>query len=314
MIGQMQISEKPRARQATKAHTETGTGRRHQAGPDRVDYVPNPEYHCPGTERELFGPGAPAISVPQWRPSLEIGDAREDLEGPKAKVTLSRRDEAILFRRYNCARHHLAGLMAKQARRVSGPRAGEILTWRRRVLENQDALTQANMALVVAMAKRTRIYSVEFEELVSEGNMTLLRAMDKFDVSLGFKFSTYACSAILRAFSRLATKAGTYRQRFPASSEPQKERSDALEQRHTAQHDLALEDLRHVLARNRADLTDVERTVLEARFALAGQDHTHTLWEVSRRLRLSEERVRQVQIGALGKLRQALEPTVSPAA
>lgn len=311
MIGQVQTSEKSTAGQVTKGHTETGAASR-QAGPERVDYVANPEYHSPGVERELFGPEAPTISVPRWSPSPELGDAQSDVERGKAKGTLSRQDEAILFRRYNCARHHMADLTAKQTRRFSVVRANAILTWRTRVQENQDALTQANMALVVAMANRTRIRSVEFEELVSEGNMTLLHAMDKFDVSLGFKFSTYACSAILRAFSRLATKAGTYRQRFPTTAEPKMDRSDALEQRHIDQHDLALEGLQHILAHHQAVLTEVDRTVLGARFALAGQDRTNTLLEVSKLLGLSEERVRQIQIGALAKLRQALELAYSP--
>jgi DNA-directed RNA polymerase specialized sigma subunit len=49
------------------------------------------------------------------------------------------------------------------------------------------------------MAKRTRLGDVDFAEIVSEGNMALMRAVDKFNVDKGFKFSTYACRAILKA-------------------------------------------------------------------------------------------------------------------
>jgi RNA polymerase sigma factor (sigma-70 family) len=308
----MQVPEQRTGRRATGGHNKTGT-RLYQSIPDHVDHVPNPEYLCPDAEKTLFGLDAPTISVPRWRPFLEFEDGQEEVElsqaGPK---NLSRQDEAILFRRYNCARYHLASLMEKQVRRFARGRVPEILAWYRRVLENRATLIQANMALVVAMAKRVRADSVEFGELVSEGNMALLRALDKFDFSRGFKFSTYACCAILKAFSRLVTQAGTYRQRFSTSFEPEMERSDELERRHDDQHELALEDLRRALIRNRARLTDVERTVLGARFAVVGHDHVHTLQEVGGLLRLSSERVRQVQNEALTKLRRALELTSSP--
>ena len=49
-----------------------------------------------------------------------------------------------------------------------------------------------------------RLGDVDFAEVVSEGNMALIRAVDKFNVERGFKFSTYACRAILKAFSRTA--------------------------------------------------------------------------------------------------------------
>jgi RNA polymerase sigma factor (sigma-70 family) len=312
MISQLQAPEQPTARRATKGHNGTGA-RLDQSIPDHVDHVPHPEYLCPGTENMLFGPAAPTISMPQWRPSPELTDAQDEVELPKARLNLSRQDEALLFRRYNCARYHMAGLMEKQMRHFSPGRVPEILAWYRRVLENRAALTQANMALVVAMAKRTRIDSVEFGELVSEGNMALLRAVDKFDYSRGFKFSTYACCAILKAFNRLASKAGTYRQRFPTNTEPQTERSDESDRRHADQRELGLEDLRRVLILNRAGLTDVEQTVLGARFAVVGHDRIHTLREVSGLVRLSGERVRQVQNGALSKLRRAMEVTFSPA-
>jgi RNA polymerase sigma factor (sigma-70 family) len=277
-----------------------------------VAHVPNPEYLCAGAEKALFGPQAPAILVPQWRPATDCEGGQEEVELPEARASLSRHDEALLFRRYNFARYHLADLMDKQARRFASSRVPEILAWYARVLENRSALTQANMALVVAMARRTRIHSVDFDELVSEGNMALLRAVDAFDFSRGFKFSTYACFAILKAFSRLATQAGTYHERFPTIAEPEMDRSDELGRRHADQRESAVEDLRRVLTFNRAGLTNVERTVVGTRFAVVGHDRVHTLREVSGLLRLSAERVRQVQNGALVKLRRALAVTFSP--
>ncbi len=273
-------------------------------GPE-VDYVPHPDYRLAATEQRLFGPQARDIAVHQWRQFPEIEDERRRPARPRVK--LSREDEAELFMRYNYARYRVAGLMAQQRRRFLLRRVGDMLGWYRRALANRAALVGANMPLVVAMGKRTRISTVEFAELISEGNMALMRAVDKFDVSRGFKFSTYACRAILKAFNRLATKTGGYRQRFPTEYAPQMEHSDEVDRRHREQRALAIEDLRRVLGRNGAALSNVEMAVVGARFAVAGYDHTHTLEQVGSLVGLSKERVRQVQNLALNKLRAALE-------
>jgi RNA polymerase sigma factor (sigma-70 family) len=273
-----------------------------------VDYVPHQQYRCAGTEETLFGPDAPTISVPQWRPALGSEDGQEEAQlSPARPKSLSRQDEELLFMRYNCARYRLAKLSAQQRRRFSEGRVSEMLAWDRRTRENRAALIDANMGLVLAMAKRMTIHSVEFDELVSEGNLALLRAVDKFDFSRGFKFSTYACSAILKAFSRLAAKAETYRRRFPVSFVPEMERSNELEWRDAEQRDLALEDLRRVLRHDRAGLTHAEQTVVGARFTVISKNRALTLQELSVLLNLSKERIRQVQNGALTKLRLALE-------
>ena len=76
-----------------------------------------------------------------------------------------------------------------------------MLRWYRTAKGYREQIAETNLALVLAMAKRTRMSEVDFADLVSEGNMALLRSVDKFDCRRGFKFSTYACRAILKAFS-----------------------------------------------------------------------------------------------------------------
>jgi len=279
--------------------------RLYQSMPATMDYVPHVSFSGRDTERQLFGPDAEEVPVVRWRQYPELDEPGHS--PPRLRAQLTRSQEKVLFLRYNYARYRLSQLLRAQNRRFAPSRVGPMLTWYRRVLSVRAALTNANMALVVAMAKRTRINSVEFAELLSEGNMALLRAVDKFDVERGFKFSTYACRAILKAFNRLATRTGTYRQRFPTEFEPAMERSDELDRRRADQRDLAVEDLDRVLTRNLAQLTQVERKVVAARFAVAGQRRVRTLEEVGRLVGLSKERVRQVQNDALEKLRVALE-------
>ncbi len=311
MTQTLQPPERTTGQRAMEKELYDDVERFYRAIPDRLDYVPNPEYLLPDTERELFDFDAPAIVPSPWRTFPEVDSGREKDQRPLAGTILSRQNEALLFRRYNCARYHLADLMEKQMHHFVVSRTPDILKWYRRSRENRSALVHANMALVIAMARRTKSLSVEFEELVSEGNMALLRAVDKFDVSLGYKFSSYACCAILKSFGRLAARSGLYRRRFLTNSDLKLEKSDEMDRRHTEQHELALESLRWVLHTNRAGLTDVENAVLGARYAINGHDHAHTLDEVSGLVGLSKERIRQLQNKILAKMRQALEQQFS---
>ncbi|HHH75851.1 MAG TPA: sigma-70 family RNA polymerase sigma factor [Phycisphaerae bacterium] len=148
---------------------------------------------------------------------------------------------------------------------------------------------------------------IEFLELVSEGNMALLRSVEKFDISRGFKLSTYACRAILKSFNRLASKMGRYRSRFPTEFDPDLERSDYDVMKHQYERDDSVESLRDILSRNRANLNDVERTVVMERFAIGSDSPKgQTLSQVGKIVGLTNERVRQIQNHALGKIRTAM--------
>jgi RNA polymerase primary sigma factor len=68
--------------------------------------------------------------------------------------------------------------------------------------ESQQLLTQANLHLVVNIAKHYLGCGIPLLDLVQEGNLGLLRAVQKFDPREGFKFSTYATWWIRQAISR----------------------------------------------------------------------------------------------------------------
>ncbi len=269
------------------------------------DYVSHPCFTRPGTEAELFGVNAQTIERPQWTSFPEIPE--EVVLKKRGKTTLSGDDEVRLFMRYNYARYRLGLLAQAQQRRVSKVRAKNMDTWYRRAQEARAMIVEANMALVLAMAKRSWVTNVEFSDLVSEGNMALLRSVEKFDVSRGFKFSTYACRAIIKGFSRLATKTGRYRQRFPTEYDPELERSDYDVKKHDMQREDWVDTLRDVLTSNRANLTTIEQTIVTERFALISRGKKRTLAEVGKLVGLTNERVRQIQNLALNKIKVALE-------
>ncbi len=273
-------------------------------GSEKLEFVNHPSFSDPRTERELFGQEASDIQVPQWTHFPEVPEEANIKQAKRH--TLRAGEVAQLFLKYNYARYRLTRLAEAQQKRFSKTRSRQMGLWYDRKQQLRADLVRANMALVLAMAKRTRIPNVEFSELISEGNMALLRSVEKFDVSRGFKFSTYACRAILKSFNRLATKTGRYRQHFPTEYDPEMDRSDYDVKKHEMQRADTVESLRDVLAANRANLTPVERTIVTERFALVSREKGRTLAEVGKMVGLTNERVRQIQNLALQKIRAVL--------
>ena len=270
--------------------------------PAHVEYIRNPLFEMPDAEAQLL---RKRVTVPRWSYFRE--GPEEPGRVPPGPTRLSNADEVTLFLQYNYCRCRLSRLIESHAGRWSQASAGEALLWHRRAEQTRAAIVRANMALVVAMAKRSQNSSVEFSELISEGNMALLRSVDKFDVSRGFRFSTYACRAILKSFNRLTSKAERYRRCFPTEFDPCLERSDYAETKHRMQRESCADDLRQILLRNRARLSDVELTVVMERFAIGTEGKVRTLSEVAKIVGLTSERVRQIQRAALGKIRLTME-------
>lgn len=152
------------------------------------------------------------------------------LAPPRHKV-LTTEEERELFLRFNYCRYRVMLVVRRHHGKRLGLRAGrELVQWTREALQTRSTIVRLNTSLVMAMARRTRTVGVELSDLVSEGNLALLRCSDKFDCSRGFKFSTYACRAIVSAFIRLSSKAARYRSQFPAAFDPTLERNDYLEE------------------------------------------------------------------------------------
>lgn len=276
-----------------------------------AEYQKHPLFAKAKTVKELFGDCVGGEHAPRsW---CNSGEAQAQLVDAEIhRKTLTGAQEQRLFLRLNYARYRMVQLFdAFAKKRLSARAAQEILWWHEQAAIARGEIVQANLPLVLAMAKRTRLGNVDFAELISEGNMALLRSSDKFDCGRGFKFSTYACRAILKSFSRVAVRTSRYRGRFPTDFDPALEKSDYLERQREGIEASCVDELRIILTRNSADLNDVEVKVLQARFALRqaiGDQPVppQTLEQVGLMIGVTKERVRQIQNRALSKLREKL--------
>ncbi len=280
-------------------------------------YMASERFKSKGIEKQLFSYDQPDLPKVSWyQPTRDEPSERTNLknEGKPASTPklMTASEEQLMFLRYNYAKRKLSLLRKKIARDgLTRAHANSTIDWNNRYEHLREYLVRTNLALVLAMAKRTRLGDIDFAEVVSEGNMALLRAVEKFNVDKGFKFSTYACRAILKAFSRISIKHSRHRTRFPVEFEPELEKSDwADTRRDNVEKDLT-DELRQIVDRNLADLSDIEQTVIRQRFNWEQvKDSPMTLEQVGSVIGVTKERVRQIQNKALIKIRKLMQDGV----
>ena len=277
---------------------------------ENFSYMDSPTFRRKNVEQELFTEDAEReLPLTSWYQPTR--DDLGDLSGTPPQL-MKAAEERLMFQRFNYCKKRLSA-MQKQIRagELNAAMARQFLDWHRKLEHFREYLVRTNLALVLAMAKRTRLGDTDFAEIVSEGNMALLRAVDKFSVDRGFKFSTYACRAILKAFSRTAMKASKHRTRFPVEFEPEMEQSDWADRRRDQVEDDCIDELKAIVDRNLADLSSVEQTVIRRRFNWKqAEESPLTLEEVGKIIGVTKERVRQIQNKALAKIRSVMEDGV----
>ena len=248
-------------------------------------YVNDAELHLPQTEAELFS---------EW-PHAAMGRGR-----------LTVKEENLLFRQLHFSAYKLSEVYQASDKRLTDNRRQTYSRWTQRYHLVRARIIEANQGLVFDLIGRSRFTSLDREEMTSEGMMALLRAADSFNPWKGYRFSTYACNAIIRSFSRAAMQDSKRRDKEIANYDEDFDRADNTEARRSDQRGLYIERLSRILNTERVELTDIEKTVLSKRFPKEEGRDRLTLEAIGRKLQISKERVRQIQISAIDKLRDAL--------
>lgn len=230
-------------------------------------------------------------------------------------------------------------------------------------LAAKDELIKANLRLVVAIAKRYTNKSVQLLDLIQEGNIGLMKAVDKYDYKKGFKFSTYATWWIRQNITRaigdqsrtiripvhmtdamnkmkkiekeLTLSLGREPKILEIAEEMQEKESKIIELMEltkeiasldyqmnedsdssstlgqfvedkktlTPHQEIEKSDLREKLEEILSTLTEREETIVRMRFGL-DDEKPKTLEEVANRFNITRERVRQIEVKAINKLRR----------
>lgn len=267
----------------------------------KLEYMAHPSFEDPSAHDEIVGPLPADVKTPR-RTKAPKG-LPPYLASLYEVPLLGREQEAHLFRKMNYLKYQANAFREKiDPARARTADLDAIERLQEEALAVKNQIIRSNLRLVVSIAKRHVGPSNNFFELVSDGNMSLIRAVEKFDYSRGNKFSTYASWAIMKNFARTIPEENYRRDRFVTGHEEMFEaaadnRSDEHEQEKAQKQQQ--DAVKGMLGR----LDERERRIIISRFGIGGVDE-QTLEQLGRELGITKERVRQIESRAQDKLRR----------
>jgi RNA polymerase primary sigma factor/RNA polymerase sigma factor len=264
-------------------------------------FIDDPLYHQPeaaGVIDEIAksddvtrpAPGAQEDRVPRDVPAYLADLYRYPL--------LSASRERALFLKMHFHRFQFASISRKlEAQKARWRDLEKLQSQLDQSTEVKNQIVAANLRLVVSVARKHLRAGVSLMELVSDGNLALMRTADNYDFHRGNRFSTYATLALMKEFARAAA-----RSRRTASID-----TDVADERgyERGERSDRHQQVRELLSR----LPHQEQSVLRAHFGITDERGREpaSLKEIAEELGLTRQRVKKIEHDALLKLRQALK-------
>lgn len=166
----------------------------------------------------------------------------------------------------------------------------------------RNRIVEANLRLIVAIARKMTGSLDRMSELISEGMAPLIRSVELFDVALGNRFSTYATWAVRNQLLRRLKRIALTLEFSPGEDAPSLE--NLPDKRNCCDLETFLSGSQlQTVNRLLSSLSQRERFIVAARFGLQGQPGGQSLAVIAGQIGLCKERVRQILLRSLAKLR-----------
>jgi RNA polymerase primary sigma factor len=269
----------------------------------RIDFITSTEFEAEDADRLILGEAdcAACHFSEQTPPTVDRRLQPTYLASLYDVPLLEPAEEQALFRRFNYLKFRAVCLQRKlRTEKASIDRCDELEFLLFAADAAREQLIRANLRLVVSLAKKYADTVNLFEDLISDGNVSLIRAVEKFNYLLGNRFSTYATHVIRRNYFRIKGRQRQLQSRY-VTDEESLQQTPAGEISHQLD-EVQVRDLRQSLEAMLSQLGQRERWVVRERF---GFDATlpKTFQELGHGIGVCKERVRQIQARAMSKLR-----------
>jgi RNA polymerase primary sigma factor len=272
---------------------------------NEIDFVPNKSFRTQNVEDletncDSATPAVPSRSASVVSPPRHNQDRSSRLCEPDR---LTADEERELFRRMNYLKYRANALrVTLDPERLDLQALEEAERYLEVATAIRNRIIGANMRLVISVVKKFVTPQLTLDELLSDGILTLMNAVDKFDYDRGFRFSTYAYQSIAHGAYRVIADRQKAAKRVTINSE-------ALVDVESADEDSSMdvrtwELLRGTLGGMIDRLDRREQFIIRGRYALGAHRKAQTFQALGDKLGLSKERPRQLAQRALSKLQQ----------
>lgn len=282
------------------ANAEHARRRARQVLRTEIDFIPNPGFNRESLDDTDF--------VDATLAELELtfkapADLPPHLRRMCDSDLLSKEQESALFREMNYLKFCASSLRSQIDPETADPGVIdriECLLHRAQMI--RDRIIQANVRLVMSVVKKFVSPQQSFDEIFSDGIVTLMQAVEKFDYDRGFRFSTYAYRSIARNAYRTVTAARKDQARFTRGAEEWAV-EQGEDQSQSMMSDKIWNGLRDKMGSMLDRLDRREKFIIRSRYALGSHRKVRTFQCLADKLGVSKERVRQLEQRAVAKLR-----------